>query len=66
MTDSNPNMIAYDALRRHEDAIEAFSSLLSLMPSNDALYPLLALLSANLEVTFRPLMPLILAKSVKQ
>ncbi|EIF9977521.1 hypothetical protein LF283_005103 [Salmonella enterica] len=55
MTDANPTMLAM--IIRHRNAVEAFTAFASLLPLDDDLHPLVELLSANLDDSFRGIYP---------
>ena len=55
MTDTNPTML--DLIVRHRKAVEAFLAFSSIHPIDDDLHPLVELLSANLEDSFRGIYP---------
>ncbi|WP_217804669.1 hypothetical protein, partial [Salmonella enterica] len=55
MTDTNPTML--DLITRHQNAVEAFTAFASLHPLDDDLHPLIELLSANLDDSFRGIYP---------
>jgi hypothetical protein len=60
------DMIAYNTLMHHQNAVLALSGLVATLPSDDEMYPLLRVLSENLTLTFDPLIPLILAEPVNR
>lgn len=53
MTDCDP-IDFYHLLKAHQRQIEAFSALTLIIPSEDALSPLLSLLSDSLEASIAP------------
>ncbi|ECS0630063.1 hypothetical protein F2089_24260 [Salmonella enterica] len=55
MTDTNSTMLAL--IKRHWNAVEAFTVFASLLPLDDDLHPLVELLSANLDDSFRGIYP---------
>lgn len=55
MTDTNPTML--DLIIRHRKAVEAFLAFSSIHPLDDDLHPLVELLSANLDDSFRGIYP---------
>ncbi|EMJ3032877.1 hypothetical protein V7O72_004637 [Salmonella enterica subsp. enterica serovar Rissen] len=55
MTDTNLTML--DLITRHRKAVEAFLAFSSIHPIDDDLHPLVELLSANLEDSFRGIYP---------
>jgi hypothetical protein len=55
MTDTNSTML--DLIIRHRKAVEAFLAFSSIHPLDDDLHPLVELLSANLDDSFRDIYP---------
>lgn len=55
MTDANP--ITPDLIIRHRKAVEAFLAFSSIYPTDNHLYPIIELLSANLSDSFRDIYP---------
>ncbi|EAY0962226.1 hypothetical protein B6B49_25030 [Salmonella enterica] len=63
---SSDDITPYHALKRHQEAIEAFTAFISMIPSNEPLNPLMRLLASNLKDSFIPLEPFVLSDSVKR
>lgn len=55
MTDTNPTML--DLIIRHRKAVDALTAFAAIHPLDNDLHPLIELLSANLDDSFRGIYP---------